>query len=81
MGQLKQELKFKFSKRVSQEDSLRKKVIKTLKKDKFRFERTVDIQTKMLADALDVEEADILKAVNQYTDRLVLGYMIEKLII
>ena len=29
------------------------------------LERTVDIQTKMLADALDVEEADILKAVNQ----------------
>ena len=26
----------------------------------------------MLADALDVEEADILKAVNQYTDALLL---------
>ena len=36
------------------------------------LERTVDIQTKMLADALDVEEADILKAVNQYTDALLL---------
>ena len=36
------------------------------------LERTVDIQTKMLADALDVEEADILKAVNQYKDALLL---------
>ena len=36
------------------------------------LERTVDIQTKMLADALDVEEADILKAVNQYTEALTL---------
>lgn len=36
------------------------------------LEKTVDIQTKMLADALDVEEADILKAVNQYTDALLL---------
>lgn len=36
------------------------------------LERTVDIRTKMLADALDVEEADILKAVNQYTDALLL---------
>ena len=33
------------------------------------LEKTVEIQTKMLADALDVEEADILKAVNQYTLR------------
>lgn len=36
------------------------------------FEKTVDIQTKMLANALDVEEADILKAVNEYTDALLL---------
>ena len=36
------------------------------------LEKTVEIQTKMLADALDVEEADILKAVNQYTDALLL---------
>ena len=34
------------------------------------LEKTVEIQTKMLADALDVEEADILKAVNQYTEAL-----------
>ena len=36
------------------------------------LEKTVDIQTKMLADALDVEESDILQAVNQYTDALLL---------
>ena len=36
------------------------------------LEKTVEIQTKMLADALDVEEADILKAVNQYTEALTL---------
>lgn len=36
------------------------------------LERTVEIQTKMLADALDVEESDILQAVNQYTDALLL---------
>jgi len=36
------------------------------------LEKTVEIQTKMLADALDVEEADILKAVNHYTDALLL---------
>jgi len=36
------------------------------------LERTVDIQTKMLADALNVEESDILQAVNQYTDALLL---------
>lgn len=36
------------------------------------LEKTVDIQTKMLANALDVEEADILKAVNEYTDALLL---------
>ena len=36
------------------------------------LEKTVEIQTKMLADALDVEESDILLAVNQYTDALLL---------
>lgn len=36
------------------------------------LEKTVDIQTKMLANVLDVEEADILKAVNEYTDALLL---------
>ena len=36
------------------------------------LEKTVDIQTRMLADALDVEETDILRAVNQYTDALLL---------
>ena len=36
------------------------------------LEKTFDIQTKMLANALDVEEADILKAVNEYTDALLL---------
>ena len=36
------------------------------------LEKTVDIQTKMLANALDVEGADILKAVNEYTDALLL---------
>ena len=32
------------------------------------LERTVDIQTKMLASTLEVEESDILKAVTSYTD-------------
>ena len=36
------------------------------------LEKNVEIKTKMLADALDVEEADILKAVNQYTEALTL---------
>ena len=36
------------------------------------LEKTVDIQTRMLADALNVEEKDILRAVNQYTEALVL---------
>ena len=36
------------------------------------LEKTVDIQTKMLADVLDVEAGDILRAVNQYTDALTL---------
>ena len=34
------------------------------------LERTVDIQTKMLACTLEVEESDILKAVTSYTDAL-----------
>ena len=36
------------------------------------LERTVDIQTKMLACTLEVEESDILKAVTVYTDALML---------
>ena len=36
------------------------------------LEKTVDIQTKMLADVLDVEAGDILRAVNQYTAALTL---------
>ena len=32
------------------------------------LEKTVDIQTRMIADALDIEEADVLRAVNEYTD-------------
>ena len=38
------------------------------------LERTVDIQTKMLAGTLEVEESDILKAVTSYTDALMLLY-------
>ena len=36
------------------------------------LEKTVDIQTKMIADALNVEEAEVLRAVNEYTDALLL---------
>lgn len=36
------------------------------------LEKTVDIQTRMLADALDIEERDVLRAVNEYTDALLL---------
>ena len=36
------------------------------------LEKTVDIQTRMIADALDIEEADVLRAVNEYTDALLL---------
>ena len=36
------------------------------------LERTVDIQTKMLASTLEVEESDILKDVTSYTDALML---------
>ena len=37
-------------------------------------QKTVDIQTRMLACALDVEESDVLKAVNQYTEALILSF-------
>lgn len=36
------------------------------------LERTVDIQTKMLASTLDIEESDVLKAVSSYTEALIL---------
>ena len=36
------------------------------------LEKTVDIQTRMLADALDIEESDVLRAVNEYTEALLL---------
>ena len=36
------------------------------------LEKTVDIQTKMLAGVLDIEEQDVLRAVNEYTDALLL---------
>ena len=36
------------------------------------LEKTVDIQSRMLADALDIEENDVLRAVNEYTDALLL---------
>ena len=36
------------------------------------LEKTVDIQTRMLAGALNVEEKDVLRAVNLYTDSLTL---------
>jgi len=36
------------------------------------LEKTVDIQTRMIADALDVEESDVLRAVNKYTEALLL---------
>ena len=34
------------------------------------LEKTVDIQSRMLADALDIEESDVLRAVNEYTEAL-----------
>ena len=37
-----------------------------------RIKKTVDIQSRMLADALDIEEKDVLRAVNEYTDALIL---------
>ena len=36
------------------------------------LEKTVSIQTKMLASALNIEEQELLRAVSQYTDALVL---------
>lgn len=36
------------------------------------LQKTVDIQTRMLSCTLNVEEADVLRAVNLYTDALVL---------
>ena len=36
------------------------------------LEKTVDIQSRMLADALDIEEKDVLRAINEYTDALLL---------
>lgn len=36
------------------------------------LEKTVDIQTRMLADALNIEESDVLRAVNEYTNALLL---------
>lgn len=36
------------------------------------LEKTVDIQSRMLAGALDIEEKDVLRAVNEYTDALLL---------
>ena len=36
------------------------------------LQRTVDIQTKMLASTLEVDEAELLKAVNLYTNALML---------
>ena len=36
------------------------------------LEKTVDIQTRMLAGALDINEADVLRAVNEYTEALLL---------
>lgn len=39
---------------------------------KNKLEKTVDIQSKMLTDVLDTEEADVLRAVNEYTEALCL---------
>ena len=36
------------------------------------LEKTVDIQRRILADALDIEESDVLRAVNEYTEALLL---------
>ena len=35
------------------------------------LEKTVDIHSRMLADALDIEELDVLRAVNEYTEALI----------
>ena len=39
---------------------------------KNKLEKTVDIQSKMPTDVLDTEEADVLRAVNEYTEALCL---------
>ena len=39
---------------------------------KNKLEKTVDIQSKILTDVLDTEEADVLRAVNEYTEALCL---------
>ncbi len=36
------------------------------------LKKTVDIQSRMIADALDIEEKDVLRTVNEYTDALIL---------
>ena len=36
------------------------------------LEKTVDIHSRMLSDALDIEESDVLRAVNEYTNALLL---------
>ena len=36
------------------------------------LEKTVDIQSRMLADALNIEESDVLRAVKEYTEALLL---------
>ena len=36
------------------------------------LEKTIDIQSRMLAAALDIEESDVLRAVNEYTEALLL---------
>ena len=36
------------------------------------LEKTVDIQTRMLAGALDINESEVLRAVNEYTEALLL---------
>lgn len=36
------------------------------------LEKTVDIQTRMLSNALDIEETDVLRAVSEYTEALLL---------
>ena len=36
------------------------------------LEKTINIQTRMLADVLDIEESDVLRAVNEYTNALML---------
>ena len=39
---------------------------------KNKLEKTVDIRDKILTDVLDTEEADVLRAVNEYTEALCL---------